>query len=286
MADEWDSVAALRHAKVAKIFERFDANKDGGLDRYEMAALVIAVNPKVKFKDEQIQAILDEVFKTYGEFIDEGNGLSLAGLQRTYDDGAGDVDRDFSALRLQLDEPPPPEPPAMPNMDAFEAPVATPTASAATPVAAATAGAAVPEEDKGGFEFASTKRLVEQLEQLLQRQARSPTNPSHVAPSHALSRGVSELRDRADSISNSNAAVEAHLAMGRILLRVGRADEALPCFKRAVAVSPDNVRAQFLLGNAWYSLGKVDKARDAYVASLEAGKADPEAYATIMPQVR
>jgi hypothetical protein len=49
----------------------------------------------------QIAAILDEVFRTYGEYIDSG-GLSLDGLRRTYDDGAGDVDRDFDALGLTL----------------------------------------------------------------------------------------------------------------------------------------------------------------------------------------
>lgn len=86
---------------MRRIFERFDTNGDGGLDRGEMAALVVAVNPRVKFSDDQISAILDEVFRTYGEFIlPGGRGLSLTGLLRTYDDGAGDVDRDFLALSL------------------------------------------------------------------------------------------------------------------------------------------------------------------------------------------
>lgn len=90
-----------RAEKVGRIFERFDANGDGGLDRDEMAALVVAVNPRVKFSEDQISAILDEVFRTYAEFIlPRGRGLSLPGLLRTYDDGAGDVDRDFLALSL------------------------------------------------------------------------------------------------------------------------------------------------------------------------------------------
>ncbi|RLN18930.1 putative TPR repeat-containing protein [Panicum miliaceum] len=90
-----------RAEKVRRIFERFDANGDGGLDRDEMAQLVVAVNPRVKFSEDQISAILDEVFRTYAEFIlPEGRGLSLPGLLRTYDDGAGDVDRDFLALSL------------------------------------------------------------------------------------------------------------------------------------------------------------------------------------------
>ncbi|KAL6907584.1 hypothetical protein ACP4OV_002623 [Aristida adscensionis] len=90
-----------RAEKVRRIFERFDGNGDGGLDRDEMAALVVAVNPRVKFSEDQISAILDEVFRTYAEYIlPGGRGLSLPGLLRTYDDGAGDVDRDFLALSL------------------------------------------------------------------------------------------------------------------------------------------------------------------------------------------
>ncbi|MCO5601841.1 hypothetical protein L7F22_055966 [Adiantum nelumboides] len=92
-----------RVQKVGRIFKRFDANEDGRLNREEMAALVIAVNPRVKFSEEQIGAILDEVFRTYSDYIQGEGGLSFEGLLRTYDDGAGDVDRDFDALRLQLD---------------------------------------------------------------------------------------------------------------------------------------------------------------------------------------
>lgn len=91
-----------RSEKVKRIFQQFDGNHDGGLNREEMAALVVAVNPRVKFSEEQINAILDEVFRTYSEFIDGEKGLTYEGLLRTYDDGAGDVDRDFDALGLEL----------------------------------------------------------------------------------------------------------------------------------------------------------------------------------------
>uniref|UniRef100_A0A7N1A6M5 EF-hand domain-containing protein n=1 Tax=Kalanchoe fedtschenkoi TaxID=63787 RepID=A0A7N1A6M5_KALFE len=96
------STRGSRTEKVKRIFQQFDANRDGGLNREEMAALVVAVNPRVKFSEEQISAILDEVFRTYGEFIDGEKGLTYDGLLRTYDDGAGDVDRDFDALGLDL----------------------------------------------------------------------------------------------------------------------------------------------------------------------------------------
>eukprot|EP00249_Psilotum_nudum_P005583 c19034_g1_i1 orf=675-3197(+) len=96
-------ISSTRVQKVKKIFQEFDANRDGGLNREEMAALVIAVNPRVNFSKEQITAILNEVFRTYGEFIDGDSGLTFEGLLRTYNDGAGDVDRDFIALGLELD---------------------------------------------------------------------------------------------------------------------------------------------------------------------------------------
>ncbi len=50
-----------RAQKVAQIFQVFDKNKDGALSKEEMANLVIAVNPRVRFSEDQIQAILDEV---------------------------------------------------------------------------------------------------------------------------------------------------------------------------------------------------------------------------------
>ncbi|KAJ9536463.1 hypothetical protein OSB04_un000371 [Centaurea solstitialis] len=95
-----------RSEKVKRIFQQFDLNRDGGLNREEMAALVVAVNPRVKFSNEQISAILDEVFRTYADFIHSAaKGLTYDGLLRTYDDGAGDVDRDFEALGLDLIKP-------------------------------------------------------------------------------------------------------------------------------------------------------------------------------------
>lgn len=92
---------SLRVQKVTKIFNKFDTNQDGRLSREEMSALVVAVNPRVQFSEDQISAILDEVFRTYGDYIDGENGLSFEGLLQTYDDGAGDVDRDFDALNLE-----------------------------------------------------------------------------------------------------------------------------------------------------------------------------------------
>lgn len=67
-------------------FPTSDGNYNGGLKREAMAALMVALNPRVKFSDEQINAILDEVFKTNGNCIDGEKGLTCERLLRTYDD--------------------------------------------------------------------------------------------------------------------------------------------------------------------------------------------------------
>ena len=56
-------VSTSRAEKVKAIFSQFDKNDDGRLSKEEMASLVVAVNPSVRFSEEQIAAILDEVTK-------------------------------------------------------------------------------------------------------------------------------------------------------------------------------------------------------------------------------
>ncbi|KAM0869238.1 hypothetical protein ACQ4PT_040828 [Festuca glaucescens] len=51
-----------RAEKVRRIFDHFDTNGDGVLDRSEMAKHIVAVKPRVKFSEDQISAILDEDF--------------------------------------------------------------------------------------------------------------------------------------------------------------------------------------------------------------------------------
>lgn len=183
----------VRSLKVRGIFNQFDRNEDGHLNRNEMAHLVIAVNPRVKFSKEQIEAILDEVFRTYGEFIDGSKGLSFEGLLRTYDDGAGDVDRDFDALGLVLPVPVKQaveEPPSLfvepPIAESSPRPKATPSTepSASVPkppssIANESTGqisrrmSRIPDWAKApnnGIEFENTFQLIEDLELLLKRQ--------------------------------------------------------------------------------------------------------------------
>jgi hypothetical protein len=60
-ADLEERVASLepmtgtsRAQKVKAIFSQFDKNDDGRLSKDEMAALVVAVNPSVRFSEEQV----------------------------------------------------------------------------------------------------------------------------------------------------------------------------------------------------------------------------------------
>lgn len=75
---------------------------NGGLNWEEMAALVVAVNLRVKFSKEQINGRLDETFGTYGEFIDGVKDITFDSLLRAYGDGVGHLDRDFDDLGLNL----------------------------------------------------------------------------------------------------------------------------------------------------------------------------------------
>jgi tetratricopeptide (TPR) repeat protein len=173
-----------RTEKVRRIFERFDVNGDGGLDRDEMVALVVAVNPRVRFSEDQISAILDEVFRTYAEFIlPDGRGLSLPGLLRTYDDGAGDVDRDFLALSL----PPVDSDASSPEIAPGDATASPPPSAAASllddharplgaggaaPSASSRAASAAPAwaaSPNHGIAFDSSWSLLDDLEILVKR---------------------------------------------------------------------------------------------------------------------
>ncbi|XP_020080559.1 uncharacterized TPR repeat-containing protein At2g32450-like [Ananas comosus] len=106
--------APARREKVRRIFELFDADGDGALGRSELSALVAAVNPGVVFTADQLCSVLDAVFRSYAGAAD-ADRLSLAGLLRSYDDGAGDVDRDFAALFPDLAPSPKPSPSPSPS---------------------------------------------------------------------------------------------------------------------------------------------------------------------------
>ncbi|XP_021284811.1 uncharacterized TPR repeat-containing protein At1g05150-like [Herrania umbratica] len=303
-----------RSEKVKRIFQQFDANRDGGLNRDEMAALVVAVNPRVKFSDEQINAILDEVFRTYGEFIDGEKGLTYEGLLRTYDDGAGDVDRDFDALGLEL------------NFDENKGASIVSEASSSSIVdervmesqkKQRTAAWAVSPHH--GIVFDDTWKLVDDLEILVKRlkakqakdgkfkndnfDAYSDAGWSReLGPSAELSekrvyweesghdyavfvKELGALRSRADGARSREEAFDGHMAIGRVLYEHQLFKEALISFKRSCELQPMDVRPHFRAGNCLYVLGKYKEAKEEFLLALESAEAGGHQWGYLLPQI-
>ncbi|EEF52668.1 uncharacterized TPR repeat-containing protein At1g05150 [Ricinus communis] len=309
-----------RSEKVKRIFQKFDTNKDGGLNREEMAALVVAVNPRVKFSEEQINAILDEVFRTYGEFIDGEKGLTFDGLLRTYDDGAGDVDRDFDALELEL------------NVDDNNNNNNNTGLSIASEASSSliidernvesqkkqrTAAWAV--SPNHGIVFDDTWKIVDDLEILVKRlkakqakdgklkgdnfDAYSDAGWSReLGPSSEISdkrvlweesghdyaafvKELGVLRSRADGARSREEAFDGHMAIGRVLYEHQLFKEALVSFKRACELQPIDVRPHFRAGNCLYVLGRFKEAKEEFLLALEAAEAGGNQWAYLLPQI-
>lgn len=300
---------------MKRIFHQFDLNKDGGLNRAEMAALVVAVNPRVKFSDEQINAILDEVFRTYGEFIDGERGLTFDGLLRTYDDGAGDVDRDFEALALDL------------TGEGDGAIVEASTSSIADDNRGfepekkqrTAAWAASPNH---GIVFDDTWKLVDDLEILIKRLKSKQLKdgklkndnfnsdvysdagwsrefgPSSEIPENkrvnwveaghdygVFVKDLGVLRTRADGSRSREEAFDGHMALGRVLYENYLFKEALVSFKRACELQPVDVRPHFRAGNCLYAIGKFSEAKEEFQLALEAAETGGSQWAYLLPQI-
>ena len=302
-----------RSEKVKRIFQQFDVNRDGGLNREEMAALVVAVNPRVKFSDEQINAILDEVFRTYGEFIDGENGLTYEGLLRTYDDGAGDVDRDFDALGLEL------------NLDEAKGISEASSSSIADERALGLESqkkqriAAWAISPNHGIVFDDTWKIVEDMEILIKRlkskqakdgklrgenfDAYSDAGWSReLGPSTEISdkrvfweesgadyalfvKELGVLRSRADGARSREEAFDGHMAIGRVLYEHQLFKEALVSFKRACELQPVDVRPHFRAGNCHYVLGNHKEAKEEFLLALEAAENGGNQWGYLLPQI-
>ncbi|KAL4310849.1 hypothetical protein GQ457_01G009400 [Hibiscus cannabinus] len=303
-----------RSEKVKRIFQQFDNNRDGGLNRDEMAALVVAVNPRVKFSDEQINAILDEVFRTYGEFIDGERGLTYDGLLRTYDDGAGDVDRDFDALGLELN--PDETKGASIVSEASSSSIADERVTESQRKQRTTAWAVSPHHD---IVFDDTWKLVDELDILLKRlkskqakdgkfkndnfDAYSDAGWSReLGPSAELSekrvyweesgpdyaifvKELGALRSRADGARSREEAFDGQMAIGRVLYEHQLFKEALISFKRSCELQPTDVRPHFRAGNCLYVLGKCKEAKDEFLLALESAEAGGNQWGYLLPQI-
>ncbi|KAL8244210.1 hypothetical protein R6Q59_010468 [Mikania micrantha] len=310
-----------RSEKVKRIFRQFDLNGDGGLNREEMAALVVAVNPRVKFSDEQISAILDEVFRTYCDFIDSDKGLTYDGLLRTYDDGAGDVDRDFEALGLELKPDDDKANNDTNNENEVEAEVEFEEASA--PVKSSepemqqrtVTWAASPNH---GIIFDDTWKLVDDLEVLIKRlkakqmkdlKTKGDNSDAYSDPGWSREFGPSTetnkqiiwdetkpeygvfvkelggLRSRADGSRSREEAFDGHMAMGRVLYDQQLFKDSLVCFKRACELHPTDVRPHFRAGNCYYVVGRHSEAKDEFILALDAAEAAGNQWTYLLPQI-
>ncbi|KAG7971770.1 hypothetical protein I3843_07G151800 [Carya illinoinensis] len=304
-----------RSEKVKRIFQQFDANRDGGLNREEMEALVVAVNPRVKFSDEQISAILDEVFRTYDEFIDGDKGLTYEGLLRTYDDGAGDVDRDFDSLELELNL----EDNIKGISEASSSSIAEERAIESQKKQRTAAWAVSPNH---GIVFDDTWKIVDDLEILIKRlkakQAKDGKSKGdnsdaysdagwsrELGPSTEISdkrviweesgqsgpdyvvfvKELGVLRSRADGARSREEAFDGHMAIGRVLYEHQLFKEALVSFKRACELQPVDVRPHFRTGNCYYVLGKYKEAKEEFLLAMEAAEAGGNQWGYLLPQI-
>nr|DAD40418.1 TPA_asm: hypothetical protein HUJ06_014741 [Nelumbo nucifera] len=302
-----------RAEKVKRIFQQFDMNKDGCLSRQEMSFLVVAVNPRVKFSDDQINAILDEVFKTYGDFINGEKGLSYEGLLRTYDDGAGDVDRDFDALGLDL------------NNDVGKASRASEASSSSIADERMVESnkkqrtAAWATSPNHGIVFDYTWKIVDDLETLIKRlkakQAKDgkmkgensdvcsdPGWSRELGPSSELSekkvswdesghdyaafaRELATLRSKADGARSREEAFDRHMAIGRVLYEHQLFKESLVDFKRACELQPTDVKSHFRAGNCLYATGRYGEAKEEFLLALDAAEVGGNQWANLLPQI-
>eukprot|EP00271_Cylindrocystis_brebissonii_P009675 TRINITY_DN2471_c0_g3_i4.p1 TRINITY_DN2471_c0_g3~~TRINITY_DN2471_c0_g3_i4.p1 ORF type:complete len:396 (+),score=85.10 TRINITY_DN2471_c0_g3_i4:77-1264(+) len=241
--DDWDGDGltgddliqeSLRRKKVESIFLLFDENCDGRLSRDEFTALLRGVDPSVGVA--VLSSILDQVFRTYAEFIEPDTGISFDGLLRTYTD-SGQIDREFSALGFaELTEE-------------DLGPLPTPD------VGTAKKGAF--DDVVGAYVWPGTKDLVDDLLIVLKRNERGGV----VTLSAALSTDLANLRKRADELSPSGAAAEGLLAMGKILLKKGLLTEALEYFLFSILFAPNNVQF-FWFGRTLHGLKRLGKAQE------------------------
>ncbi|KAF5196107.1 Calcium-binding tetratricopeptide family protein [Thalictrum thalictroides] len=303
-----------RVEKVKRIFYQFDKNKDGGLNTQEMSSLIVSVNPKVRFSDEQINAILEEVFKTYHDFIDIDKGLTFEGLLRTYDDGAGDVDRDFEALELEL----------------YSDSIFIQTHAVASSSSSVTDDrvAELPKKQQNwalspSYEivFASTWKIVEDLEILIKRLKGKQLKDGRLkvkgddfdtfsepgwsrefrpssefaekgviwdesgADYSAFVKQLGVLRGRVDEAKSSEEMFDGHMGIGRALYEHHLFREGLVSFKKSCELIPMNFRPHFRAGNCLYVLRKYGEAKVEFMLALEAARIDGNHSSYLLPQI-
>ncbi|XP_043713752.1 uncharacterized TPR repeat-containing protein At2g32450-like [Telopea speciosissima] len=268
-----------------------------------MGALVIAVNPNVNFSCEQISAILDEVFRTYSDFIENPlTGLSFDGLLRTYDDGAGDVDRDFSALFSSSQ---------VSFITQLEAPSCSSSCSMIGLADKSRITQRIPnlrvapawaKSPNHGVDYDNTWKLVEDMEIVIRRRIKACAHghktdfsvefddkrffwDENCADFRTLLKEVREIRVAIDRNLPREEAFDRHMAVGRTLFDYKILTEALHSFQRAADLSPIDVRPQFRLGNCLCLLGRLNEAKVSYMLGLELAETNSNRWLGLLPQI-
>ncbi|KAG0488032.1 hypothetical protein HPP92_006843 [Vanilla planifolia] len=285
-----------RREKVRWIFERFDVNRDGGLNRSEMADLVAAVNATLQFNPDQVSSVVDEVFRSYSDYIpDPVSGLSLAGLLQTYADGAGDLDKDFADISLH--HPYAINALANPSLHPRYAP-------------------AWLSSPNHGVTRESTWKIVEDLEIAIRSKIKGFASKvsskdmdgfsdagwwtelgmeseknggfsfnEKSSEFRAFLRELKEIRAKVDGFPMVEEVFDGHLAIGRTLFERRLFSEALESFSRSSELRPLDVRPRYRMGNTLWSLGRLKEAKDSLFAALHLAEADSLQWPALLPQI-
>ncbi|PWA57209.1 serine-threonine/tyrosine-protein kinase catalytic domain-containing protein [Artemisia annua] len=98
-----ETETTLRYEKARRIFQRFDINGDGGLNREEVTEFLLTMLPELRTNDETISHLVDCMFDFLSEYTDGEKGITCDGLFHNYEDGIGGLlDSDFELLGLDL----------------------------------------------------------------------------------------------------------------------------------------------------------------------------------------
>ncbi|KAJ4966741.1 hypothetical protein NE237_018590 [Protea cynaroides] len=299
-----------RRNKVRSIFERFDINGDGGLSRDEMGALVAAVNPNVNFNSDQISAILDEVFRSFSNFIENPlTGLSFDGLLRTYEDGASDVDRDYSILFPSSHIP---SPSISDFVSCFSSEDNSTKILRISNLRVSSAWAKSPNH---GVDYDNTWKLVEDLEIVIRRRIKAcnhghknkesnfssnngcSTNftvefddkkfvwDENCAEFRILLKELKKIRVAIDRNLSREEAFDRHMAIGRTLYDYRLFKMALESFQHAADMNSIDVRPHYRKGNCLCSLGRLNEAKASYTLALKLAENNSIRWLELLPQV-
>ncbi|XP_071924090.1 uncharacterized TPR repeat-containing protein At2g32450-like [Coffea arabica] len=252
---------------VKRIFHRFDANRDGGLNRDEVAALVVATNPMVKFSAYEIDAMSNEAFRSYARFIHGEKGLTLEGLLISYDDGAGDIDRDFDVLGLDLN-----------HTVVFHE-----TYKFLDDLDILIGKLKKQKQAKDG----KIKKIGNNSDKISQPQmSDKKVNWEESGQNYTVFvKDLVDLRSRADKNGSREEAFDRHMAIGRVIYDYRLHNEALISFRRALELQPTNVVAHFRAGNCLYELGRHGEAKEEFLLALEASEVNFRDWEYLIPQI-